>query len=457
MMIVLLLLLGAFVCKGFSDDSYKEEEYGGKYHVQRRRKVVLIEFIPKDSSNVTILWKEGDKISADRKLIVTGYLSLLDLTQENSGRYVMRDKYGNEVSTHTLRVKASTNTFSRRLGGRLSFSFDLEPNSCNIYFFPERVHRSRVLKNEIVRGGRLQEGLDELDCVGFHLLKPCEISNEYLQMSCKGRYEIRDQDNNTALVVSLQMERIEWNFERKSGERFNLTSDLKPDSCNIDFFPEIDNQPGDMSIDIVREGRLQWDLDDHDCTGFNLLHPCGIENEALQMACNGRYEITDHNGDVAVVLSLEMKPIPFEPSHIGIGFGVFLTSLFCYCVRRCCCGKSSSKEETAAAAEPDVHYHEYDHEPVGPRSDQLTEPSETHYPAQPSYTPTVPLIHDHPTVDVPPPYSEVSASADAPTVPVHSDPGPQFELKGVTFPSAPPLYSDSEHCAVYTSDKLNFL
>lgn len=100
---------------------------------------------------------------------------------------------------------------------------------------------------------------------------------------------------------------IEWNFERKSGERFNLTSDLKPDSCNIDFFPEIDNQPGDMSIDIVREGRLQWDLDDHDCTGFNLLHPCGIENEALQMACNGRYEITDHNGDVAVVLSLEMK------------------------------------------------------------------------------------------------------------------------------------------------------
>lgn len=55
---------------------------------------------------------------------------------------------------------------------------------------------------------------------------------------------------------------------------------------------------------------------------------------------------------------LIVSAIPFDPSHIGIGFGVFLTSLFCYCVRRCCCGKSSSKEETAAAAEPDVHYHE---------------------------------------------------------------------------------------------------
>lgn len=38
-----------------------------------------------------------------------------------------------------------------------------------------------------------------------------------------------------------------------------------------------------------------------------------------------------------------------------------------------------------------------------------------------------------------------------------SDPEPKFELKGLTFPFAPPLSSDSTFSDVYTSDKLNFL
>lgn len=45
---------------------------------------------------------------------------------------------------------------------------------------------------------------------------------------------------------------------------------------------------------------------------------------------------------------------------------------------------------------------------------------------------------------------------DAPTLPLQSDLGPRFEVKGMTFPSAPPLGSDSA-CEVYTSEKLNFL
>lgn len=48
-------------------------------------------------------------------------------------------------------------------------------------------------------------------------------------------------------------------------------------------------------------------------------------------------------------------------------------------------------------------------------------------------------------------------AAPAPSIFLSSEPELTFELKGVTFPTAPPLSSDSTLSDVYTSDKLNFL
>lgn len=93
----------------------------------------------------------------------------------------------------------------RSPGESLEFTFDLEPNSCNIYFVPESDHGAT--KIEIVRRGRLKWDLDDLDCVGFELLKPCGISNLDLKASCSGRFEVRDLNGDTALVVELEMER----------------------------------------------------------------------------------------------------------------------------------------------------------------------------------------------------------------------------------------------------------
>ncbi|KAF3838272.1 hypothetical protein F7725_010040 [Dissostichus mawsoni] len=142
----------------------------------------------------------------------------------------------------------------------------------------------------------------------------------------------------------------------------------------------------------------------------------------------GRYEIRDQDGDTALVMILEMEE---EHSAIGISMGVFFSSLFVCVVRRCCCKGSSSKNKTSEpeAAEPDVPYEEYDLEPVRLQPDHVSEPSGTPYRAQPPLTPTDPLIHNHPSVEMPPTYSEIFASGqtDAPTFPVHSDPEPRFE------------------------------
>ncbi|XP_075959985.1 uncharacterized protein LOC142963156 isoform X2 [Anarhichas minor] len=464
MMVVLLLLMVAFVCMGLSHGSHEEKYYGDTIYIRLLRKPDFVEFSPNDNSNVTILWKQGDRsVTLDKKFKMTAsYFRISHLTQKDSGHYIMRDKDLKEISNYTLEVKATTLIYYRKPGDHFTFTYRLEPNSCNIYFFPESDRQPRKLKNTIVHQGKLQGGLDDSGCTGFGLLEPCGISNKVHQMSCSGRYEIRDQNDNTAFVVSLEVSQITRYFEQKPGDLFEFTYDLEPNSCNIYFFPGSDDQPEELTINktIVHQGKLQGGLDASDCTGFDLLEPCGISNKVLQMSCSGRYEIRDQNDDPAIAMSLKMSTLPTSTmSRIGIGIGI--VSLFCSCVKCCCCGKSKSKENGSetAAAEPDVQYQEYDTEPVGPRSGQLIDPSGTHDPDQPSYTVTDPLVRDHP-VDLPPSYSEVSAPAeqpDAPTVPVHSDPEPTFEFKGMTFTSAPPLGSDSTNSDVYTSDKLNFL
>ncbi|XP_070692379.1 uncharacterized protein [Pempheris klunzingeri] len=356
-MMLLLLLLGACVGMGLSHDQL----YGSTYRIRLLTMAHSIEFTPSYSSDVTILWKHNDPPAKEdsRRKVVDYFFVMSDLTQRDSGRYVLRDQNQRALSRTTIDVIASTKSYTKTPGEIFSFTSNLESKSCNIYFFPESEH---------------------------------------------GQTE--------------------------------------------------------MEAEIVRKGRLQWRVVDLlICNEFDVLDPCGILNEDIRTSCRGRYEVRDSNGDTALVVNLEVDEQQFEPSYIGIGVGLSLAAICCRCCVKCCCsGKSSKKDQSETAEDepqPAVHYQEYDREPAGPRPDELSPPSETDYPPQPSCTPTGPLIHNPPPVDVPPAYSEVVApaeQADAPSVPT-----PQFELKGMTFPSAPLLNSDPSYCDVYTSDKLNFL
>ncbi|XP_044220679.1 uncharacterized protein LOC122991109 isoform X2 [Thunnus albacares] len=358
-MMIVLLLLSACVCLGLADYHYAEKQYGKTFRWMIPEDTRSLEFAPKDNSKATVLWTLHVEKGWDAPFSVLGhkppkgtvglhwgYLELSYLTQEDSGLYTMRDNDKKLLRTVSLEVVANTMSYELSARESLDFTFDLEPNSCNIYFIPESDLKLKRFGTKIVRQGRL-ERKDSFYCSGFQLSKPCGILIKSLQSSCGGRFEVRDQNDNKALVVSL-----------------------------------------------------------------------------------------------------EVKPLQSS----DVGFGIFIFSLVLSVlafVFVCCCGKRPSKEddsetEAAAASAPED-------ELVGPRSDELSQPFGTHYPAQPSYTPTGPLVHD-PTDNVPPSYSEVAASAEQAAVPsalVYSDVEPQFELKGMTFPS------DSAN--VYTSDKLNFL
>ncbi|GLD67306.1 uncharacterized protein AKAME5_001866100 [Lates japonicus] len=330
-----LLLLAACVCTGLSYDTYDEVFYGYTYRMRLHRKAVSIKFIQSYSSDATILWKRDDPPASEdsRRMVVGAYYVIENVTQRDSGNYIMSDKDGKVLSKKNIEVKART-----------------------------------------------------------------------------------------------------WSYALKPGQRFNHTFYLEPDSCNIYFLPESDHEWRKSEIEIVHKGRLREDL--------------------------GMFEVRDHNNDKAWEITLEMEPLPFDPSHLYTGIIVAVAVLSCCCCMRCCCCKKRSSKSPETPAEPAVYYHKYDTEPAVLKSDQHSEPSGTHYSAQPSYAPTGPLIHNPPTVNVPSAYSKVSAPAepaDTPTIPLCSDPEPLFELKGINFSSALPLNSDSGHCDVYTSDKLNFL
>ncbi|XP_035983244.1 uncharacterized protein LOC105939834 isoform X2 [Fundulus heteroclitus] len=85
----------------------------------------------------------------------------------------------------------------------------------------------------------------------------------------------------------------------------------------------------------------------------------------------------------------------------------------------------------------------YPPEPTNPTNVNLPQPESSQYP---------------PLSEVGPPTSQGSAAAPTFSSDVlSSDAELQFELKGVTFPSAPFLSSDETSSNVYNSDKLNFL
>ncbi|XP_030252214.1 uncharacterized protein LOC115568771 isoform X2 [Sparus aurata] len=278
-----------------------------------------------------------------------------------------------------------------------------------------------------------------------------------------GTYIVRDKDQSSLTERTIRVVAQKMSFRNDEGVSFGFDHDLEPSSCNIYFIPEGDS----VKHQIVRHGRLR---PIPDCSGFDLFGFCGVSNTNPQESCSGHYEVRDSMGNEVLVVTVEVvgSSSSFDTKKIGLGFGIFFAVVSCCgCLKRCCCGKSSSKEEQPETPdeEPAVHYHEYDHEPVGPGQEQL-------YPAQPSHTPSVPLIHNPPPT-VPPAYSEIFSSPAeptvaptfaptisptvAPTVPIQSDGQPRFELKGMSFSSAPPLSSDSPYGDVYTSEKLNFL
>ncbi|XP_067455248.1 uncharacterized protein [Thunnus thynnus] len=222
-MMRVLLLLSACVCLGLADGRYVEEQYGKMFRWMIPEDTRSLEFTPKGNSEVTVLWTRHVKKGMDPAFsaldhkplkgkvdlfwgFICCYYELSYLTLEDSGLYTMRDKDKKLLLNVTIEVIANTRSYELSPGQRLGVTFDLTWDSCNIYFIPESDPNVKGFETEIVRQGRLErKELDKVNCGGFQLSQPCGILIERFQSSCVGRFEVRDQNDITIFVASLEV------------------------------------------------------------------------------------------------------------------------------------------------------------------------------------------------------------------------------------------------------------
>lgn len=199
----------------------------------------------------------------------------------------------------------------------------------------------------------------------------------------------------------------------------------------------------------------------------------GIEITPVSLKDAGTYSFKDPEGNLAMNVQVEVEPSGNERNTFYFVIAAVLIPGLIFCC--CCCfweEKCSKKNKSAQqTATSPAAYHHVENVPAGPGSSAA--PSSTSY-----YQPAVSYVPKAPTEIScdPPAYDSLSTDANflqpqvypqegqsaAPVPPISSNiissnTEPTFELKGVTFPSAPPLSSDLTSSDVYTSDKLNFL
>ncbi|XP_034037844.1 uncharacterized protein LOC117520643 isoform X2 [Thalassophryne amazonica] len=208
-----LLLLGSCVCVGLSDDGYYEEfkKYGSLLRLRLNINAHSILFIPMSNPyQKKILWNRDSlsEIEEGRGRFLGISYVISNLTEADSGLYIVRNRDQKELYKKSVDVKAHTATYIKSPGESFSFSFDLEPSSCNIYFYPDC---DSFEHNEIVTEGRLKEYKLHMF---LDFVKPCGIFVERLHMPwCSGMFHIRDRQGHLAMEGKLYIQSTGSNYK----------------------------------------------------------------------------------------------------------------------------------------------------------------------------------------------------------------------------------------------------
>nr|XP_046262346.1 uncharacterized protein LOC124068277 isoform X2 [Scatophagus argus] len=284
-----------------------------------------------------------------------------------------------------------------------------------------------------------------------------------------GYYNLRKKDNTLLSRVLLRVEESRRHYDTKVNTRLFIQKPFVDVPWTVTFTREGETE----QIPLMKDGKpfkeSSWNLEASFRRRISFLHD-SIEIAPVQIRDSGTFEFRDPQGNLAESAEVLVEP-EFTPTWVyaAISGGIIFAVIFCCCcIRKCCCGKSSSKRDESAAAV----YHHDENRPTGPTSYSAALASHYSYrpvnslaSREPATASLGPPVYNPVNIHVNPTQPEVAAPGGQGVTPApsgsfdlsSSDPDPRFELKGLAFPSAPPLSSDSTFCDVYSSDKLNFL
>ncbi|XP_053180112.1 uncharacterized protein LOC128363195 isoform X3 [Scomber japonicus] len=279
--------------------------------------------------------------------------------------------------------------------------------------------------------------------------------------SDSGFYNIRKKDNTLISRIKLTVKEyiLYYNGDdvKKDGLHISYPDGFTP--WDVTFYPKgIDR----TKVTVMEAGHLPLDTDYFGTVYFDgriQEVPNGLKIDPVKNTDSGVFEFKYDDGKLGLVVEVNLEDVSIPAyEYVAIIAGIILVIVCCCCCcKKCCCKKSSAKRGSTpqTAAAPAVYYH---------GTNQPDCPSYSAAPPTPaySYQPISTLGNQEPTTSPGPLVAVPGGQGAAPAQSIgsdflSSDSGPTFEFKGTTFPSAPPLSSDSANCDVYNSDKLNFL
>ncbi|XP_061643448.1 uncharacterized protein LOC133484611 [Phyllopteryx taeniolatus] len=295
-----------------------------------------------------------------------------------------------------------------------------------------------------------------------------------------GYYNFRKKDYTLLWRKKLTVTEHTNEYQPKEESLLFMRYPLKFTPWDMTFIPSGDDSD---SIKVIRSGRLSR-KDENFFKQRISLESDGIEITPVKVEDSGTYKFRDKDGHLVFMTNVAVEEV-HAPAYVYVIVFVAIVAvvaLCCCCIRRCCCKKTASKtnppqrtREAAPGPVQLVHYHD-SNQPTGP-SCSAAPPAVTY-----SYQPVNPVVPREPSPAPasasfgPPAYNRVDIHPDPTPTQFEaavstghevapppslvfdcppSDPGPRFELKGLRFPSDPPLSSEPTFASVYTSDKLN--
>lgn len=187
------LLLCALVGLGSSTD-YETLHYGENFKIflPRRAYSLTLRTSPDEPK---VLWRSQRLIHHDPKHSLVGsYFFIEGVSQRNNGQYDLWDENNHRLSSVTITVRARGESYDLSTGDELDLEYDLPYTSCNVFFTP----KDQFEAVELVRKGRVLDRRNRR--ISFY--RPCHINME-VSTGSSGLYEVKDNNGDTALVVTL--------------------------------------------------------------------------------------------------------------------------------------------------------------------------------------------------------------------------------------------------------------
>ncbi|KAM3613244.1 uncharacterized protein V6R79_022913 [Siganus canaliculatus] len=411
------------------------EKYGPHFNVGK------LYFTPRHGGQRKLLMDKRE--AKDPRISVSTSSTLLkNVTEKDDGIYSI-SLSGRLFDVISLTVKGCSLNVSRTYGDTLMYKIPRQTDF--IEYIPSNPEAPQMV---------LWNRTDPQINIGRRLKVKDDVAKiDSVIQADSGHYNNRKADWSLVTRIHLTVQEIQRYINKEVSQRLIIRNPPFDLPWTVKFIPDGSN----VRRPLMLHGHLFPGLVIGKPFHQNIeLNSDGIAIDDVQTTHSGLYEFYDLRGNLVqtVRVKVKSKPSPTLFYAAVVGGTLLLGALCCCCcccMRKCCCRKSSSKRTAAA---PATYYH---NQPTCPNYSTTSAPGYSTLPvtlhAQPAQPATTSL---GPRPATP----ENRAAVPGPSMGsdfLSSNAEPTFELKGVSFASAPPLSSDTTFSNVYTSSKLNFL